>query len=223
MPSSTCKKTCLHAILISMIIFFASQHAAAQTGDVYDQNELPQQQQTLSTRSLPPTPGIKPDPHMPVRTMQRTGTAIVGARNSVSIKSTDAGIVHRPAAPSAPLSPLPPLPQSGSNCINCGIIDFINIAQGNAINAMASGIIAGTIARKIGEHGAHPQTDHTPGRHAYQGQGQGQGQHQQHYHVGVTMQDGSRQIIMVPDVAGLHRGDIIQLKDGVLTPEYGSY
>ena len=109
-----------------MIIFFASQHAAAQTGDVYDQNELPQQQQTLSTRSLPPTPGIKPDPHMPVRTMQRTGTAIVGARNSVSIKSTDAGIVHRPAAPSTLLSPLPPLPQSGTNCINCGIIDFIN-------------------------------------------------------------------------------------------------
>lgn len=218
MLSSTRKKTCLHAVLISMIIFFASQHAAAQTGDVYDQNELPQQQQTLSTRSLPPTPGIKPDPHMPVRTMQRTGTAIVGARNSVSIKSTDAGIVHRPAAPSAPLSPLP---QSGSNCINCGIIDFINIAQGNAINAMASGIIAGTIARKIGEHGAHPQSDRTSGRHAYQGQGQGQ--HQQHYHVGVTMQDGSRQVIMVPDITGLHRGDIIQLKDGVLTPEYGGY
>lgn len=220
---SSIVKTGSHATLISMIIFFASQHAAAQTGDLHVQNELPQQQQTLSTRSLPPTPGIKPDPHMPVRTMQRTGTAIVGARNSVSIKSTDAGIVHRPAAPSAPLSPLPPLPQSGASCINCGIIDFINIAQGNAINAMASGIIAGTIARKIGEHGAHPQPDHTPGRHAYQGQGQGQGQHLQHYHVGVTMQDGSRQVIMVPDITGLHRGDIIQLKDGVLTPEYGGY
>lgn len=221
MPSSTCKKTCLHAVLISVVIFFASQHAAAQSGDVPDQNELPQHQQTLSTRSLPPMPGIKPDPHMPVRTMQRTGTAIVGARNSVSIKSTDAGIVHRPAAPSAPLSPLPPLPQSGTSCINCGIIDFINTAQGNAINAMASGIIAGTIARKIGEYGAHPQSDRTPGRHAHHGQGQGQ--HQQHYHVGVTMQDGSRQIIMVPDVTGLHRGDIIQLKDGILTPEYGGY
>lgn len=213
MPFSTVKK-CSHAALIGMIIFFASQHAAAQTGDMYDQNELPQQQKTLSTRSLPPTPGIKPDPHMPVRTMQRTGTAIVGARNSVSIKSTDAGIVHRPAAPSAPLSPLP---QSESNCINCGVIDFITIAQSNAINAMASGIIAGTIARKIGEHGAHPQTDHTSGRHPHQEQ------HRQHYHVGVTMQDGSRQVIMVPDITGLHRGDIIQLKDGVLTPESGGH
>jgi hypothetical protein len=213
MLSST-GKTGLHAALISMVFFLASQHTAAHSGDVRAQNESPQQQKTLSTTSLPPRPGIKPDPHMPIRTMQRTGTAIVGARNSVSIKSTDAGIVHRPAAPSAPLSPLP---QSGSNCINCGVIDFINSAQGNAINAMASGIIAGTIARKIGEHGAHPHTDHASGRHPHQGQ------HQQHYHVGVTMQDGSRQVIMVPDITGLHRGDFIQLKDGVLTPEYGGY
>ncbi|MDR4521524.1 MAG: hypothetical protein R3E36_13200 [Nitrosomonas sp.] len=56
MPSSTRKKTCLHAVLISMIIFFASQHAAAQTGDVYDQNELPQQQKTLSTTCCHPRP-----------------------------------------------------------------------------------------------------------------------------------------------------------------------
>jgi hypothetical protein len=214
MLSST-GKTGLHAALTSMVIFFASQHATAQSDAMHAQGGLPQQQ-THSTSSLPPRPGIKPDPHMPIRTMQRTGTAIVGARNSVSIKSTDAGIIHRPAAPSAPLSPLP---QSGTSCINCGIIDFINIAQGNAINAMASGIIAGTIARKIGEHGAHPQTDHTPGRPAHQGRGQ----HQQHYHVGVTMQDGSRQVIMVPDITGLHRGDFIQLKDGILTPEYGGY
>ncbi|MCW5608362.1 MAG: hypothetical protein KIT26_09945 [Nitrosomonas sp.] len=209
-------KACpIPAALISMVIFFASQHTAAQSGDIHTHNESPQQQ-THATSSLPPRPGIKPDSHMPVRTMQRTGTAIIGARNSISIKSTDAGIIHRPAAPSVPLSPLP---QSGSSCINCGIIDFINIAQGNAINAMANGIVAGTIARKIGEHGAHPHTDHTPGRHAHQGQGQGQ----QHYHVGVTMQDGSRQIIMVPDITGLHRGDFIQLKNGVLTPEYGGY
>ncbi|MDR4521525.1 MAG: hypothetical protein R3E36_13205 [Nitrosomonas sp.] len=153
---------------------------------------------------------------MPVRTMQRTGTAIVGARNSVSIKAP------MPVSFIAPQRhpPLSPLPQSGSNCINCGIIDFINIAQGNAINAMASGIIAGTIARKtVNMHIRKP--DHTPGRHAYQGQGQGQ--HQQHYHVGVTLQDGSRQVIMVPDVTGLHRGDFIQLKDGVLTPEYSGH
>ncbi|MBX3640259.1 MAG: hypothetical protein KF888_07070 [Nitrosomonas sp.] len=209
-------KACpIPAALISMVIFFASQHTAAQSGDIHTHHESPQQQ-THATSSLPPRPGIKPGPYMPIRTMQRTGTAIVGARNSVSIKSTDAGIIHRPAAPSVPLSPLP---QSGSNCMNCGVIDFINIAQGNAINAMASGIIAGTIARKIGEHGAHPHVNHTPGRrngHSNQG-------HQQHYHVGVTMQDGSQQIIMVPDITGLHRGDIIQLKDGVLTPESGDY
>ncbi len=214
MRSENSKLFSIHAAIISMIITGIHQHAIAQSGDIHTQNESPQQQQTLSTSFLPPRPGIKPDPHMPARTMQRTGTAIVGARNSVSIKSTDAGIVHRPAAPSAPLSPQP-----GSNCINCGIIDFINIAQGNAINAMASGIIAGTIARKIGEHGAHPHVNHTSGRHdGHSNQG-----HQQHYHVGVTMQDGSRQIIMVPDITGLHRGDIIQLKDGVLTPEKGGY
>jgi len=178
--------------------------------------------QTLSTTPLTPKPGFKPHtahpapPEMPARTMQRTGTAINGARNSVSIKSTDAGIVHRPAAPSAPLSPLPPMSpmapmgQFAPNCINCGIIDFINIAQSNAINAMASGMIAGTIARKMGEHGSHHGSQ--PEHHQHRG-------HQQHYQVGVTMQDGSHQVIIVPDITGLQRGNMVQLKDGILIPE----
>ena len=51
--------------------------------------------------------------------------------------------------------------------------------------------------------------------------GRGHGGHDQtHYQVGVTLQDGSRQVIVVPDVTGLHRGDVIQLKDGILTPGY---
>ncbi|MDR4514728.1 hypothetical protein [Nitrosomonas sp.] len=169
-------------------------------------------------QSFAPLPDTKPDPNLPPRTIQRTSTAISGARNSISIKSTDAGIIHYPPAVLPPNTPPPSQPPALSGCINCGVIDFINIAHGNAPNVITSGIIAGTIARKIGEHGAHQHTDNTPGRHAHPGQ-----QHQQHYHVGVTMQDGNRQIIMVPDITGLHRGDFVQIKDGVLTPETGGY
>ncbi|SER19509.1 hypothetical protein SAMN05421690_10123 [Nitrosomonas sp. Nm51] len=196
------KKNSIQVVLTAVFIS-VSGTTLAQSGEV---NESITQQPTI--QAPVPIPGVKPNLNLPARSIQRTGTAISGARNSISIKSTDAGIVHRPAAPSAPLSPLP---QSGSNCINCGIIDFINSAQGNAINAMASGIIAGTIARRIGEHDTHPHTDHTPGRHAHQVQ--------QHYHVGVTMQDGSRQIISVPDVSHLHHGDNVQLIDGMIIPE----
>lgn len=215
MLSRNHKTFSLHTAIVGLVGVFIvgiHQNIAAQP-EIQTEPNTPQQQ-TLSTSQLAPKPGVKPHPahpEMPVRTMQRTGTAINGARNSVSIKSTDAGIVHRPAAPSAPLTPLPPMPQFGPNCINCGMIDFISIAQSNAINAMASGMIAGTIARKIGEHGVHhgTQPDHPQHR----------GHHQQHYQVGVTMQDGSQQVIIVPDITGLQRGNIVQLKDGVLIPE----
>jgi len=208
------KTLCIHAVLTSFILLSSSHSVMAQSSHLSGQDETART--PITTSSIAPKPGIKPNTEMPVRTMQRIGTAINGARNSVSIKSTDAGIIHRPAAPSAPLSPMPPLPPMGSNCSNCGIIDFI---QGNALNAMASGVIAGTIARKIGEHGAYPNTYNAPAGH---GGNTHRGHHQQHYQVGVTMQDGSQQIITVPDISGLQRGGIIQLKDGVLIPEYGN-
>lgn len=205
------------------------QVVAQQSANPYIVDELTQHSHLSSTPGVP-RPGIKPDPgtgrtppdlepEMSTRHMQRTGTAIVGTRNSVSIKSTDAGIVHRPAPPSAPLSPLPPVAHM-SNCVNCAIIDFINSAQGSAVGAMASGIIAGTVARKIGGHGVYSPGGHARGVPEGHG-GRGHGGHDQtHYQVGVTLQDGSRQIIVVPDVTGLHRGDVIQLKDGILVPGY---
>jgi len=203
--------------LIGLFILGIHQPVSAQP-EIQTESGKPHQQ-ILSSSSLTPIPSTKPHathtapPEIPARTMQRTGTAIGttinGARNSVSIKSTDAGIVHRPAAPSAPLSPMAPMGQFAPNCIHCGIVDFINIAPEAMVNAIASGMIAGTIVRKIGGHGySGTQSEH----HQHRGQ-------QQHYQVGVTMQDGSQQVIVVPDVSGLQRGNMVQLKDGILMLE----
>ncbi|MDR4518038.1 MAG: hypothetical protein MRK00_11725 [Nitrosomonas sp.] len=204
-------------ILIISAVFLTAQIVIAQPA----QPDESIQQQTI-TQSYLPKPGSKPEQKFSTRTMQRTGTAITGARNSISIKSTDAGIIHYP--PTAPL----PYPNAGpgltvapsaAGCVNCGIIDFINIVgQGNALNAIASGIVAGTIARKIGGYNTYSHPNHSDdrnrGEHAEQ-----RGQHQ-HYHVGITMHDGSQQIITVPDVSHLHQGDRIQLIDGIIIPEY---
>ncbi len=146
--------------------------------------------------ALVPKPKAKPHLHMPSRPINRVGT-MVGARNSISVKSTDAGIIHRH----------PP----GATCINCGVIDFINIpGQGPGLNAIATGVVAGTIARSIGQYGPHRHnTDHT-----------GRGMHNHHYDVGITMQDGSQAIITLPDASQFHRGDAVQLIDGVLVPHH---
>ncbi|MCB1935330.1 MAG: hypothetical protein KDF59_05255 [Nitrosomonas sp.] len=207
MLSGNRKTFSLHPVIIGLFIFGIHQIVIAQPEIQTEHGRL--QQQSLSTASPTPIPGVKPHSELPpVRSMQRIGTAINGARNSVSIKSTDAGIVHRPAAPSAPLTPMP---QFAPNCIHCGIVDFINIAPESMVNAIASGMIAGTIARKIGGHGTHQDTQSEHRHH--------RGHHQQHYQVGVTMQDGSQQVIVVPDISGLQRGNRVQLKDGILMPE----
>ena len=157
-------------------------------------------------QSFAPLPDTKPDPNLPPRTMQRTSTAISGARNSISIKSTDAGIIHYPPAVLPPNTPPPSQPPALSGCIYCGVIDYIRIIdQENTYNAITSGIVAGTIAKEISGHGAYAQSGHKR-------------QHS-HYHVGIIMQDGSQQIIRVPDVSHLHHGDSIQLIDGVIVPE----
>jgi len=145
---------------------------------------------------LVPMPKAKPNLSMPSRTVNRVGT-MIGTRNSISVKSTDAGIIHRH----------PP----GATCINCGVIDFINIpGQGPVLNAIATGVVAGTIARSIGQYGAH---SHDSG-HA------NVPPHNHHYDVGITMQDGSQAIITLPDASQFHRGDPVQLIDGVLVPHH---
>ena len=113
----------IRIILIIAAVLFTTQTVMAQSDQLGD----PPKQQTVP-QSYIPKPSIKPDQKLPVRTMQRTGTAIAGARNSVSIKSTDAGIIHYPPAIPAThyphYAPNPPLVPSASGCINCGIIDF---------------------------------------------------------------------------------------------------
>ena len=115
------KLTVVTAIIFSL---FAVNIASAQSSS---------SAQSLTTRPLPESP---PDLNRAPRTIHRTGTAISGARNSISIKSTDAGIIHRQ----------PP----ASGCINCGIVDFVNkMGQVGGLNAIAGGVIAGTVARKL--------------------------------------------------------------------------
>ncbi|PTN12598.1 hypothetical protein [Nitrosomonas aestuarii] len=200
-------------LFIFIAIFYTTQVTMAESGSL---GASTQHQPIVHSAQPPiPTPGVKPNPGLPTRAMHRTGTAIIGARNSVSIKSTDAGIIHYPSAAPATHAPNVSGSPYASNCINCGIIDFINnINQNNVLNAMASGIVAGTIARKIGEHGAHPHPQNNAGR------GHSRHSGQQHYHVGIIMHDGSQQVITVPDASQLHRGDRIQLIDGMIVPEH---
>lgn len=203
----------IQIILMMAIVLFTMPAVMAQPDHLSDST-----QQQTAIESYFPKPRTKPNQEFSSRTMQRTGTAIVGARNSVSIKSTDAGIIHYP--PAVPATPYPhyapnqPHVPSVSGCINCGIIDYISIVgQGNALGTIASGIVAGTIARQIGGYGtySHPNQDH--GEHT-------EHRGQQHYHVGITMHDGSQQVITVPDVSHLHHGDRIQLIDGMILPEH---
>ena len=154
-------------------------------------------------------PSSPPDLNNPPRTIHRTGTAI-GARNSISIKSTDAGIIHRQ----------PP----ASGCTNCGVIDFINkMGQGNSLNAIAGGVVAGTIAREVMRHATphshgsnHPNTmSGVPGDH-----GHTMTNPVNQYNVGITMNDGSQAVITLPNTANLQQGDRVRLVDGVLVPDH---
>jgi len=160
--------------------------------------------QNLTTRPLPESP---PDLNRAPRTIHRTGTAISGARNSISIKSTDAGIIHRQ----------PP----ASGCINCGIVDFVNkMGQGSGLNAIASGVVAGTVAREILQYTPHPHphdANHPNPAGGHHGNNMANPGNQ--YQVGVTMNDGRQAIITLPDAANFHQGDKVKLMDGVLVPD----
>ncbi|MDV6341955.1 hypothetical protein R2103_09295 [Nitrosomonas sp. Is24] len=194
---NTVKRLIGSAILFSVCVpaVVLAQSTAAEQND-------PQQSQRLTTQPPPESP---PDVNRPPRTIHRIGTAIGAPRNSVSIKSTDAGTIPRqPAA---------------SGCINCGVINFVNrIGQGPGLNAIAGGVVAGTVAREIIRQNPYPHDTSYPGTvdgaHA-----RSTAQPHDQYQVGITMNDGQQAIIALPNAANFHQGDRIRLVDGVLVPD----
>ncbi|MBY0485271.1 hypothetical protein [Nitrosomonas sp.] len=188
----------LAVVSASIFSLFAVDITFAQSPNADHRNQPPSNSQNLTPQSAPESP---PDLGRPPRTIHRVGTAISTPRNSISIKSTDAGIIPRQ----------PP----ASGCINCGIVDFVNkMGQGNNLNAIASGIVAGTVAREIiRPHGTNqPDTaDGMPGDH-----GGNMANPVNPYQIGVTMSDGRQAIIALPDAANFQQGDRVKLIDGVL-------
>mgnify|MGYP003386101022 CR=1 FL=1 len=185
-------------ISTGILSMFTVDITFAQSPNAEHRNQPPSNSQNLTPQSAPDSP---PDLSRPPRTIHRVGTAISTPRNSISIKSTDAGTIPRQ----------PPT----SGCINCGIVDFVNkIGQGNNLNAIASGIVAGTIAREIiRPHGTN-QPDTTggmPGDH-----GSNMANPVNPYQIGVTMSDGRQAIIALPDAANFQQGDRVKLIDGAL-------
>lgn len=158
-----------------------------------------------STQSIAPNPAQKPEPGMAGRAIDRTGTAFSG-RNSVSIKSTDAGRVPRY--------------QQNSGCINCGTVDFINVIGQGGIDLITGGIISGVIRNKVFQHG-QGQHQHYPMNPQLNGNthpGHQPNQEQTHYKIGVTMDDGTQTVITHPNPPNFHRGDRIELIDGEFVP-----
>ncbi len=188
----------LAVVSTSILSMFTVDITFAQSPNADHRNQPPSNSQNLIPQSAPDSP---PDLSRPPRTIHRVGTAISTPRNSISIKSTDAGIIPRQ----------PP----ASGCINCGIVDFVNkIGQGNNLNAIASGVVAGTIAREIiRPHGTnHPDTmGGTHGDHS-----DSMANPSNPYHIGITMNDGKQAIIALPDAANFQQGDRVKLIDGVL-------
>ncbi|PSJ17931.1 hypothetical protein [Nitrosomonas supralitoralis] len=195
----------LKALIIIISFFLSAFYANAifsQTSKIEHNYPLPPKTQDLITQSLPETP---PDSNKPQRTIHRIGTAIRAPRNSISIKSTDAGMIRRQ------------LPASG--CANCGIINFINtIGQGPGMNAIAGGIIAGTVAREIIRQTPHSHATSHPqvigGNHGnYEGNIAYPGNQ---YQIGITMDDGRQAIIALPEGTNLQQGDRVKWIDGTL-------
>ena len=189
----------LAVVFISISSLFTVDITFAQSPDADHRNQPPSNSQNLTPQPVPESP---PDLGRPPRTIHRVGTAISTPRNSISIKSTDAGIIPRQPPPA-------------SGCINCGIVDFVNkMGQGNNLNALASGIVAGTIAREIiRPHGTN-QPDMMSGIPA--GHGGNIANPNNPYQVGITMSDGRQAIIALPDAANFQQGDKVKLIDGVL-------
>lgn len=204
MPSSHSAVALTKLAMVSAIILstFTGNITRAQSSDTDQNHHRPPNPQNLSTQSLPENP---PELNRPSRIIHRIGTAIAAPRNSISIKSTDAGLIRRQ----------PPM----SGCINCGIVDFVNkIGQGPGLNAIAGGVVAGTVAREIIRQIPHAQGITHPGMIG--GTLGGYGRNMVHpdnpYQIGITMSDGSQAIIALPDASNLQQGDRVRLIDGAL-------
>ncbi|MBP6057708.1 MAG: hypothetical protein KA524_04690 [Nitrosomonas sp.] len=181
---------------------FTANSILAQSSGTQQSYQQPTRPQSPTTQSSSENPT---DQNKPPRKVHRIGTAIPAPQNSISIKSTDAGAIRRP----------PP----GSGCPNCGIVDFVNkIAQGPGLNAIASGVVAGTIAREVIRQTPYPHDINHP--NAMNGIPGGYGGNVAHqgnpYQIGITMSDGSQAIIALPDASHLQQGDRVQLIDGVV-------
>lgn len=204
MPKSRCAVEKL--LTIASVIFLSTwtiHITFAQSLDTTDQNnQQTARPQNPTTQPLSESPS---DQNRPPREIHRIGTAIPAPQNSISIKSTDAGRIRRqPAA---------------AGCINCGIIDFVNkISQGTGLNAMASGIVAGTVAREVIRQTPHPHgLTHPNALGGIPGNYGGNMVHPENpYHIGITMSDGSQAIIALPDASHLQQGDRVKLIDGVI-------
>lgn len=170
---------------ITMIPIFLAQFAMAQAPGIHNPADANQTQQPI----MPTLPENLPESNTkPVRKIHRIGTAIPAPPNAVSIKSTEAGMIRRPA----------PLPSS-SGCTNCGVVDFVKQSlQGNQMNAIVNGVVAGTIAREVIRPRNAENNLNSP------------------YHVGVTLNDGRQAVIALPDASNLQQGDRIKLIDGTL-------
>lgn len=192
-------------LVISILSILAANSAFAQSSDTTQSYQQPSEPHNLTTRPLPENPS---DLNKQPRKIHRIGTAIPAPRNSISIKSTDAGAIRRP------------LPAPG--CSNCGIIDFVNkLGQGPGLNAIAGGVVAGTVAREVIRQTPHAQGIIHPNTvggisGGYGGNVNHPGHAGNPYQVGITMSDGSQAIIALPDASNLQQGDRIQLIDGVL-------
>ncbi|MCE7914735.1 MAG: hypothetical protein DYH15_08635 [Nitrosomonas sp. PRO4] len=184
-------------MLIQLLTLASIRITAAQTLS----SDINQQRQHQSSNLPPQSPAENlSDSNKPQRKVHRIGTAIPAPQNAVSIKSTDAGSIRR-------------LP-SAAGCNNCGIIDFVNkITQGSGLNAIASGVVAGTVAREVLR-----QSPHVPGHHPPMlNPASGNILHPvNQYQIGITMSDGKQAIIALPDASNLQQGDRIQLIDGVI-------
>jgi len=148
-------------------------------------------------------PRPKPEFNIPMRSVNSVSTTF-SSSNSVSIKSTDAGIIPRYRQP--------------SECIDCGIVDFVE--PGYAADIIAGGIISGVIASKIFRREAHkyPPTNTDMGRGTYPDHrlNGGRANRMMNYDIGITMDDGTQTIIKQQTAPHFHSGDRVKLIDGVL-------
>ena len=160
-------------------------------------NQSPPQRVTVQPSNIPPELNNRPP-----RAVQRIGTAIPPPRNTISIKSTDAGAIPRQS------------PMSG--CINCGVVDFVNkIGQAPNMNAIVSGVVAGTIARGVIGQMPHPHSGDLQHPHVPHPDGNAM-QPSQPYQIGVTLDDGRQAVIAIPDGTNFQQGDRVKWVDGVL-------